>query len=166
MLVKCICSNCAGHLEFEEENAGSKIPCPHCGFETTLTLPGSESQDMELVDLARRIVRRRRLLRIGLSVVGAAGLGFAAYRWALPWVENTVSFADTTPKAVLTLVAGVVAIPFALCWLALPMLLWLQLGRMNKLLEEISNQLPSAPAEEPPAPPEELPQAPEEAQDA
>ena len=47
MLTKCICTNCAGHLEFEEENAGEKIKCPHCGFETTLFLPGDEPETEE-----------------------------------------------------------------------------------------------------------------------
>src|SRR6266436_22576 len=39
MLIKCICTNCAGHLEFEEESAGETIECPHCHFETVLYLP-------------------------------------------------------------------------------------------------------------------------------
>jgi hypothetical protein len=46
MLIKCICVNCAGHLEFEEENLGEKIDCPHCGFETTLAVPGTEEVTM------------------------------------------------------------------------------------------------------------------------
>ena len=55
MLTKCICTYCAGHLEFEEENAGEKIKCPHCGFETTLFLPG---QEPDTRDGAHRIAAR------------------------------------------------------------------------------------------------------------
>jgi len=36
MNVKCVCSNCPGHIEFEESNAGQTVTCPHCGLETVL----------------------------------------------------------------------------------------------------------------------------------
>lgn len=36
--LKCSCAHCGGHLEFERAYLGLKVPCPHCGQETTLTL--------------------------------------------------------------------------------------------------------------------------------
>jgi hypothetical protein len=34
--VKCACSNCSGHLEFDGEHAGVTVACPHCGLATKL----------------------------------------------------------------------------------------------------------------------------------
>jgi hypothetical protein len=39
MLVKCLCNNCSGHLEFESSEAGQRVDCPHCGMETVLYVP-------------------------------------------------------------------------------------------------------------------------------
>jgi DNA-directed RNA polymerase subunit RPC12/RpoP len=44
MLVKCNCTVCSEHLEFEPENAGSLIKCPHCGMETVLFIPQAKSK--------------------------------------------------------------------------------------------------------------------------
>jgi len=35
----CSCTNCGEHLEFDPENAGETITCPHCGKQTVLFLP-------------------------------------------------------------------------------------------------------------------------------
>ncbi len=40
-LVKCSCSHCDGHLEFDTAYAGARITCPHCGKETVLYVPVS-----------------------------------------------------------------------------------------------------------------------------
>ena len=103
MLAKCICTNCAGHLEFEEENAGESIPCPHCGFETTLELPGSKRRDPELAAWLRKQALRRRLVWVAGPIVVFGGAGYALYRWGVPWVEDVLPWADTTTKAVLAL---------------------------------------------------------------
>jgi predicted RNA-binding Zn-ribbon protein involved in translation (DUF1610 family)/type II secretory pathway pseudopilin PulG len=36
---KCNCTTCSGHIEFEVENAGQTVTCPHCGIETLLFIP-------------------------------------------------------------------------------------------------------------------------------
>ena len=36
--LKCACVSCAGHIEFPADAIGSTVPCPHCGWQTELTL--------------------------------------------------------------------------------------------------------------------------------
>jgi hypothetical protein len=36
---KCACQHCGGHIEFPVQGAGQKIACPHCNWETVLSLP-------------------------------------------------------------------------------------------------------------------------------
>ena len=141
MLVKCICTNCAGHLEFEEENAGETIPCPHCGFETVLTLPGTEPLNPELLALSRRRTLRRRQLSVGAGVLVLLGFGYAVYRWGVPWIEDLLPFIDSTAKAVIVLLLGCLLLPFALFWLVFPVLLLLQLRKGTELLTRIAESL-------------------------
>jgi hypothetical protein len=42
MTVKCNCNHCSAHLEFDSASAGSVIPCPTCGMDTTLYVPGQK----------------------------------------------------------------------------------------------------------------------------
>lgn len=39
MILKCVCNNCPGHIEFDEKDAGQTVICPHCGIETLLFIP-------------------------------------------------------------------------------------------------------------------------------
>src|SRR5438105_4708418 len=127
MLTKCICTNCAGHLEFEEENAGERIPCPHCGFETTLAMPGTRQPDAEIVSWVRKRAVRRLMFLMACAGLAAAGFGYALYRWGVPWVEDFLPAVDTTTKAVLVLLLMLLMAPFAMFWLIFPVLLFLQL---------------------------------------
>src|SRR5437588_5328455 len=94
MIVKCFCTNCAGHLEFEEENAGQKIECPHCGFDTVLFLPGAEPPDGSVSALPQKRLLRRRLIWAGAAVFAGA-VGWGLYQWGLPFVESLLP-PDTT----------------------------------------------------------------------
>ena len=154
MLVKCICTNCAGHLEFEEENAGETIPCPHCGFETVLFLPGTRALDPELLALSRRRALRRRLLPVGAGLLVLAGCGYALYRWGVPWIQDTMPSIDSTAKAMVVLVLGCALVPLALFWLLFPILLFLQLRKGTQLLSRIAESLESSPTEPQPAAPD------------
>ena len=53
MIVKCVCNNCPGQIEFEaselvEEN--SVVQCPHCGLETKLHIPQLKDQGQKNVE--------------------------------------------------------------------------------------------------------------------
>ncbi len=37
--IKTSCPACGGHIQFDSQNVGQKIPCPHCQKETTLRRP-------------------------------------------------------------------------------------------------------------------------------
>lgn len=141
MLVKCICTNCAGHLEFEEENAGETIACPHCGFETVLTLPGTKPPDPELLARIRRRAWRRRGLFGGAALMVIAGFGYALYRWGVPWLEGLIPSIDTAGKAITVLLLGCALVPFAVAWLILPVVLFFQVRKGIELLSQIAGAL-------------------------
>ena len=42
--IKMSCLSCGGHIKFDSQNIGQKIPCPHC--ETTVTLRAGENLKM------------------------------------------------------------------------------------------------------------------------
>jgi DNA-directed RNA polymerase subunit RPC12/RpoP len=44
----CICNKCSGRLEFDPNNVGETIQCPHCGMETVLPKP--EPKRAEIVE--------------------------------------------------------------------------------------------------------------------
>src|SRR5256885_16846392 len=94
MLTKCICTNCAGHLEFEEENAGEKIKCPHCSFDTTLFLPGQEAteDESEGEQFGRSRISKRLLITTAALVVLVAGAGYSMYRWVLPPLKDWLPY--------------------------------------------------------------------------
>jgi len=143
MLVKCICTNCAGHLEFEDLDAGESIACPHCGFNTTLELPGAKKADPEMTSLIKRLVFRRRLIRWGTLVLVLAAAGFSLYHWGVPWIMDRVPEIESNITAMVVLVLLCLALPFVLFWLVFPALLFLQLRRIIQLLSQ-SNVSPES----------------------
>jgi DNA-directed RNA polymerase subunit RPC12/RpoP len=154
MLVKCICTNCAGHLEFEEQNAGETIPCPHCGFKTVLELPGAKKADPEMTSLIRQPVWRRRLILGTVALLVLAGVGFALYRWGVPWIMDRVPEIESILTAMVVLVLLCLAVPFALFWLAFPALLFFQLRRIIQLLSQTGEETEEHAAEKAQAEPE------------
>ena len=139
MLVKCICTNCAGHLEFEEENAGQKIACPHCGFQTTLFLPGQEPDDSAEGAGDGQPSRRTLVIFILVGVTVAAGAGYALYHWGMPLVEEQFPSIESRLGRVLLLILGCLLVPVALFWLCFPILLLTQMRKMNRALQRIAD---------------------------
>jgi hypothetical protein len=80
---KCACTNCGGHIEFPTQGAGATIPCPHCAWPTTLTLPQTAKPSRDLhgtpavADAAQQSNRRQQIFL--LAVVGALLFGAAAF---------------------------------------------------------------------------------------
>ena len=162
MLVKCICTNCAGHLEFEEENAGEKIDCPHCGFETTLALPGTQAAEPELLAAIRRRALLRRLRPFLAAALVVAAFGYALYRWGVPWLQDFAPSLDTTGKAFAVLLVACAVLPFVLLWLVFPVFLFFQVRKGLGLLEELTQALKPRESEPAPAPDEPAADAGEE----
>jgi hypothetical protein len=80
---KCACTNCGGHIEFPTLGAGATVPCPHCAWPTTLTLPQTAKPSHDLhntpaVAGAAQQSNRRRQIFI-LAAAGALVLAVAAF---------------------------------------------------------------------------------------
>jgi hypothetical protein len=140
MLVKCICTNCAGHLEFEEENAGEEIECPHCGFDTKLFLPGTEPEAKTSAGLLQKL-RGRRPLLLAAAVVAFGAIGFALYHWVLGPLKDWLPYTESKVLPVLALGVFCLLVLLLMVWLFLPLLLFLQLGKITRVLTQIETNL-------------------------
>src|SRR6185312_723523 len=67
-LVKSSCQHCGGGIEFDADQAGVDISCPHCGVTTRLAVmaPAPKPAEGAIIPLAKK------------NVKGAAGLRVAA----------------------------------------------------------------------------------------
>jgi len=150
MLVKCICTNCAGHLEFEEENAGEKIKCPHCRFDTTLFLPGTEPIDDEIALSKRlRFRSKRPLIAAAIAVLVLAGIGYSIYRWVFPPVRDWLPYTESPVLPVIVLGIGCLAVLLLLAWLLFPILIYLQFRKLTQILARIEAGSRQVSSEEP-----------------
>ncbi len=144
MLATCICTNCAGHLEFEEDNAGESISCPHCGFETTLFLPGMEpDRPAPPLPLWRRVLENRLSWGIAALLV-LAGLGYALYHWGVPWVQELFPSIESSALAITILVLSIIALPFLVLWLILPLLLLVQVQKLSRAITRMAEAFEAA----------------------
>ena len=156
MLIKCICKSCAGHLEFEEENAGQKIKCPHCGFDTTLFLPGAERAEEVVASLNRKL-RLQKLLLLGLgAAVVLGGLGWCLYHWGIPVVEDQFPSVENPVLRVLILMAFCLGLPLLLIWLLLPIFVFIEWRRFLRLVARIEQHLSTHDSPESPETTEEV----------
>src|SRR5262245_54696145 len=136
MLVKCVCNCCAGHLEFEEENAGEQIDCPHCGFETTLFLPGDEPAATPAPAIAR-LLRFRKQIFAGAAVLLVAAIGWVAWKWGLPFVRGLLPDETSTFAALLILLLGCLVSLGLLLWLAMPVFALVYGRKLIRVLSQI-----------------------------
>jgi hypothetical protein len=72
---KCSCQHCGGHIEFPAEGAGQVVKCPHCGWDTFLTV--SHPAQVEVGGGAA--VRKRIFLLFGIVAVVVALTGLGAF---------------------------------------------------------------------------------------
>ncbi len=142
MLVKCICTNCAGHLEFEEDSAGQKIKCPHCGFDTVLFLPGAEKAEAEVATLREKLQRQRRVVLVIAALLVLGGLGWAIYHWVTPFVATLLPDGSGDTLPIVVTVIACLALPFLLAWLVLPVVLFVQFRKALRLLENLELNSP------------------------
>jgi hypothetical protein len=138
MLTKCICTNCAGHLEFEEENAGEKIKCPHCGFETTLFLPGEEPEEADSPVASNRLWRFKGPLIATIAVLAVlAAAVYSLGRWVLPPLKLWLPYTESPVLPVVVLALACLAALMLICWTFFPILLFLQMRKLTGVLQEI-----------------------------
>jgi hypothetical protein len=147
MLVKCVCNSCAGHLEFEEENAGEQIDCPHCGFETTLFLPGDEPAAPPVSALAK-LLRFRKQILLGAAVILVAVAGWLAWKLGLPLVRRFLPDETGTFAALLVLLLACLVSIGLLLWLAMPVFIFIYGRKLVRVLSQIEqNLIPVVPPE-------------------
>src|SRR5262249_25411612 len=141
-----------GHLEFEEENAGEKIDCPHCGFETTLFLPGTEPTSATPAGLWQKLKFRWRLVCAGSALLILAGLGYFLWHRVLPALKDWLPYTESAVLPALVLLFGCLLLLLVLVLLSFPILIFLQLRNITRALWEIeANLRPVLPAFPPPA---------------
>jgi hypothetical protein len=71
---KCVCQHCGGHIEFPTEGAGQTISCPHCQWQTPLTI----SHPAPAVEVGGGAKLRKRIFAVfavAAIVVAGAGIG-------------------------------------------------------------------------------------------
>jgi len=139
MLIKCICTNCAGHLEFEEESAGETIECPHCHFDTVLYLPEGTGAALLTTPKRRLSKLQRRLICIGGPVLLFFGTSYAFYRWILSPFVDWLPYSDA-PKLPMAFLAAA-CLMCLLVWLVVPVLFFLELRKVTRVLARIESNL-------------------------
>jgi hypothetical protein len=60
MNAKCPCQHCNGHIEFEPDQAGQTVVCPHCGLDTTLFIPVEPTKHDRILDANSRFASETR----------------------------------------------------------------------------------------------------------
>ena len=159
MSIKCICTNCAGHLEFEEGNEGTTIPCPHCGFKTTLALPGSEQSEAEASAPSTRRLLLWSAAITGVLVLLLGGFVYALYHWGVPWLTDTFPSITSPVMAWAIALLACLAAPFLLFWLIFPVFVFMELRCLNvsirHLVERVGAEEPAFEEEADESQPEE-----------
>ena len=64
--LKCPCASCGGHIEFPADAIGSTVPCPHCGWQTELTLETPTVQSARSSGLSKWIIAGVLILFLGV----------------------------------------------------------------------------------------------------
>jgi hypothetical protein len=87
---KCLCQHCGGHIEFPTEGSGQTIACPHCQWNTTLTI--SQAPRIEVGVGAK--AQKRIFLIFGLAAALVAAAGIAVLHSLKPETDRTQSTAQ------------------------------------------------------------------------
>lgn len=74
MIAKSPCVHCGQHLEFDAESANQLVPCPSCGKETRLLMPGT-TERAKVVQAAKILTKPEAVS--GLPPVKLSGVATA-----------------------------------------------------------------------------------------
>jgi hypothetical protein len=102
---KGVCQHCGGHIEFPTEGAGQTIPCPHCQWNTVLTISLAPSVEVG----GGASLRKRVFLGFGVAAVVVAAAGVGVLLWLKHTAVETQS-PEQNPGAI-TAPVGATAIP-------------------------------------------------------
>jgi hypothetical protein len=65
--LKCNCNQCGGHIEFPADGIGMTIPCPHCGWQTELTLSPPEEASAHPLRSRKWMIAGAAILVLGVA---------------------------------------------------------------------------------------------------
>jgi hypothetical protein len=146
MISKCQCQWCNGNIEFDaaefQESGkgasqifGQKVPCPHCGKETLLTMPLPKM--IQPMSAGEKSNGRLKLIVLGVS--GLLLLAVIAFvSWKFPDALDSVSIGIFHGlSAVIVLIGAVLAFVLSIFWVIFPWMVYSMLNRMNDTLEKI-----------------------------
>jgi hypothetical protein len=133
-LGRCPCRNCDGPLEFETEASGQTVPCPHCGLDTTLYIPGARVRTSPVPPKQNG---RRRILMASLGILAILLL----IGWVL-WVARTggLGLDEVTSGLLggfLAIAAAGLALYLVILWIVFPIFVRKSLQHIEILLTEI-----------------------------
>jgi hypothetical protein len=153
MLTKCECNHCSERIEFEAENSGETVACPHCGMETVLLIP---KRRLSLQKIERHPRHGNSLIWIIVGGVVTALLVAALIYWIVPVVQMLLPAAGAIMVLTLTLAVSLLMFILGVIWIVFPVFVYFQLRRTIQLLTAIeSNTRPALriqnPADQSPA---------------
>ncbi len=90
--------------------------------------------------MSQKLLKRNPLLITG-SVLVIGGIGFALYRWVLGPLKDWLPYTESKVLPVLALGVFCLLVLFLAIWALLPLLLFLQLGKITRVLAQIETNL-------------------------
>jgi DNA-directed RNA polymerase subunit RPC12/RpoP len=134
MFITCECNHCSGHIEFEAENAGETVACPHCGLDTVLFIRRRPAPPPR-----KRFFDRpsKRAIWLAVAIVATTALVIVGARVIEPVIETVLPAIGSVLGLVLALVVCVLVIMWAVLWILFPVFVYFQLRKTILLLTQI-----------------------------
>ena len=131
MLAKCNCQSCGGGIEFDVEQTGASIECPHCQQPTLLRAafrPASRSpgKNGKLIAWYIGIIGGVLVLIVGLSL----------YLHILTPLDVAAGTGGGL-MFIIVAIGGILLFVLAIFWLIFPWMVYGQMKRINASLEKI-----------------------------
>lgn len=129
MFVKCPCSNCSNHLEFDQEHAGESVACPSCGIDTVLFIPKTVPPATRVKKWTVKEVALKILPVFGIT----AGIAFALFAFSAVDERSGGRALPMLGTVLLYLAAFIVAV----LWFIFPLFMYVKMDKVIKLLKDI-----------------------------
>ena len=136
MIAKSNCEHCQNPIEFEAEQVGQTVECPHCGKSFTLTLPKNFIKPNQKISNPSKNIKWGWLwLLLGIIVVIILAWIFSepignAVAAIFPFVGGAIG-------GMILLITAIIGFILACLWTFFPWFVYSKMNRMNELLEKI-----------------------------
>ncbi|MBT5704854.1 MAG: APC family permease [Verrucomicrobia bacterium] len=153
--MKCLCNNCSGEIQFEEEREGQTVACLHCEMDTVLyrqvvshpaptptEKPGSPpkpSKTSTKEDLDQLLNKPS----IELSRIVGAGIILLVFAFVFAGLLN--SNINKGPgvelgAGILGFTLTIISMVFGIIWLVFPLVAYFQLEHIVRLLQHMARE--------------------------